>query len=74
MKKYEVEVEVIYLYGIEAEDENAATRAAHAKYTGRAPYLDCTIASIHAEAVDHEPGHYHHEPPGMCSGINLTPP
>jgi hypothetical protein len=68
MKKYEVEVEVLYVYAIEAEDERAAIRIAQSMEAGHAPYLERSIASVGVEEVDdhREPGHTIREPP-VCA-------
>jgi hypothetical protein len=76
MKKFEIEVEVLYVYAIEAEDEREAIGAAQLIEAGQTPYLERTIASVYVEEVGEyrEPGHtVKTDPPGMCSGINLTP-
>jgi hypothetical protein len=59
MKKFEVEVEVLYVYTLEAEDDREAIRAAQSMEAGHAPYLERSIASVYVEEVDdyREPGH-----------------
>ena len=51
---YEVEVEVLYTYGIEADDERDAEIIAQMNVDSHAPYLERTIAAICVEKM--EPG------------------
>jgi hypothetical protein len=52
--KFEVEVEVLYIYGIEADDEHEAQIIAQMNVSDHAPYLELTIASIYAEKMESE--------------------
>ena len=47
--KYEVEVEVCCIYGIEADDPHEAEIIAQMNVDSHAPYLERTIASIYVE-------------------------
>jgi hypothetical protein len=52
--KFEVEVEVLYTYAIEAEDEQGARMIAQMNVDSQAPYLERTIASVYCEKVEPE--------------------
>ena len=72
MNKYEVEVEVCYIYGIEADDEREAEIIAQMNIDSHAPYLECRIASIYVEKM--EPGNTSSEavqlpPPGIIQSM-----
>jgi hypothetical protein len=54
MHKYEVEVEVCYIFGIEADDAPQAERIAQMCVDEHAPYLERTIASIYIEKIEPE--------------------
>lgn len=65
MNRYEVEVEVCYLFGVEAENEREAEIIAQMMLHERAPALECVIASICVEKV---------QPGNTASGSVQRPP
>ena len=54
MPKYEIEVEVNYTYGIEADDERGAIMIAHMNVDSQAPYLERVISSVYCEKLEPE--------------------
>lgn len=52
MPKYEVEVEVCYIFGIEADDAPQAERIAQMNVDEHAPYLERAITSIYVEQME----------------------
>ena len=54
MNKYEVEVEVCYVFAIEAEDPLQAERIAQMCVDEHAPDLERTIAAIYVEPLEEE--------------------
>ena len=68
MNKYEVEIEVNYIYGIEADEEQGARMIAQMNVDENAAYLERVITSIYVEKM--EPGntpteHAQLPPPGF---------